>query len=286
MNAPAAHRFKTLQVYLRDQAASVGLVHPMARRAEMDAAMSRQSMVLPSNQPPPAVRPQDLAVLPPHLRPSQSHGMLQEPVDFQRGAPTRRVPQHGHYLDPVQRATMYAKPAEEPVYMSGQASAYTRSKTIPAIALGSPLPAGRDAPHSRAPPLQLDLRKGKGVSSPGLLEGMSPDQNAFDDAINDRSSGRYDSGDQTSISDSPIRPFSFAVWAGNGGQHSARSSPGPGRDRRNSSALGRWGGSVTSFFGGSQGGASGSMMDMQYVNADRSRHGSDTKSVLHLQPWP
>lgn len=265
MNAPAAHRFKTLQIYLRDQAASVGLVHPTARRAELDASMSRQSMVLPPNQHLSAIRSQDPTMLPPHLRPSQSHGILQEPVDYQRGAPTHRTPQHGHYLDPVQRATMYAKPAEEPAYLPGQGSTYIRSKTIPAIALGSPLPARRDGPQPRAPPLQLDLRKGKGVSSPGLLEGMSPNQIALDDVANDRASGRYDSGDQASISDSPIRPFSFAVWAGNGGQHSARSSPGPGRDRRNSSALGRWGGSVTSFFGGSQGGASGSMMDMQYV---------------------
>jgi hypothetical protein len=258
MSAPAAHRFKTLQVYLRDQALSVGLVHPMARRAEIEAGMTRQSMV----SPPPVqsiARVQDQ-----NLRSSLSQGILQESRDYQRSPNARRTSQHGQYLDPTQRSTMYAKPVEEPVYQAGQGPAYTRSKTIPAIALRNPMQAGPERPQPRAPPLQLDLRKGRGVSSPGLLEGLSPDPNGYDDsALNDRSSARYDSADQNSISDSPIRPFSFAVWAGNGGQHSARSSPGPGGRDRRSSALGRWGGSVTSFFGGSQGGASGSMMDMQ-----------------------
>jgi len=54
--------------------------------------------------------------------------------------------------------------------------------------------------------------------------------------------------------ESGLRPFSFAVRAG-----AARGSS-DGHGKRN--ILGRWGGSVTSFFGGSQGG-SGSMMDMQ-----------------------
>jgi len=257
MSAPAAHRFKTLQVYLRDQALSVGLIHPTARRAELDAGMSRQSMVSP---PPGSGIPR---AHDPNLRVSQSQGVLHESADYNRGPVPRRPQQHSQYLDPAQRSTMYAKPVEEPMYQHGQGPLYTRSKTIPAIALGSPLPARDHSPHARAPPVQLDLRKGRGISSPGLLEGLSPDPNNYDDpSFNDRSSARYDSADQASLAESQIRPFSFAVWAGNG-QHSARSSPGPGgRDRRNS-ALGRWGGSVTSFFGGSQGGASGSMMDMQ-----------------------
>lgn len=56
--------------------------------------------------------------------------------------------------------------------------------------------------------------------------------------------------------DSGLRPFSFAVRAG---AHAARDgSEGHGRKKM----WGRWGGSVTSFFGGSHGG-SGSMVDMQ-----------------------
>lgn len=61
------------------------------------------------------------------------------------------------------------------------------------------------------------------------------------------------------ISSAELRPFSFAVRAG-----AARESN-DGHGKR--TVLGRWGGSVTSFFGGSQGG-SGSMMDMQYVLAE------------------
>lgn len=56
-----------------------------------------------------------------------------------------------------------------------------------------------------------------------------------------------------------IRPFSFAVRAG----ATAAKGSSDGHGRR--SLWGRWGGSVTSLFAGSQGG-SGSMMDMQYVN--------------------
>lgn len=61
--------------------------------------------------------------------------------------------------------------------------------------------------------------------------------------------------------ESGVRPFSFAVRAGATGQGTGQGHQGSdGHGRR--SFFGRWGGSVTSFFGGSQGG-SGSMMDMQ-----------------------
>lgn len=141
--------------------------------------------------------------------------------------------------------------------------------------------------NQRVPALQLDVRKGRGISSPGLLElssqpasrttsRKSPTTSTF------RQDQQYNfANDDTSTMDwdptgdsSPLRPFSFAVWAGkNGGASSVRSSPGPGREGNGrSSVLGRWSGSVTSLFGGSQagshwgsshGGNSGSMMDMQ-----------------------
>lgn len=78
----------------------------------------------------------------------------------------------------------------------------------------------------------------------------------------DRWGGSPDPGDDEqwppiSPAESGMRPFSFAVRAGaTGGERGSDS----GHGRR--SIFGRWGGSVTSFFGGSQGG-SGSMMDMQ-----------------------
>jgi hypothetical protein len=281
MGAPAAHRFKTLQIYLRDQALSVGLVHPLARRAEIDAAMSRSTIYSSHGigqridpNAPGANQPV------PHIRSHRSQDVLRDITDVQQPYPARRITQPGHQLDPAQRSTMYAKPLEEPA----QGPAYTRSKTIPAIALGGAAPPRRDpVQHSRSQPLHLDVRKGRGISSPGLLENMSSDPVDYEESLN-YGNGRIETGDQGSISDSPIRPFSFAVWAGHGGPQSARSSPGPGRERRNSGVLGRWGGSVTSFFGGSQGGASGSMIDMQYVRVDRSQR---TLLIFHPhQPWP
>lgn len=76
----------------------------------------------------------------------------------------------------------------------------------------------------------------------------------------DRWAATADQGDELwppiSPAESGIRPFSFAVRAGAVAERGSDS----GHGRR--SIFGRWGGSVTSFFGGSQGG-SGSMMDMQ-----------------------
>lgn len=86
---------------------------------------------------------------------------------------------------------------------------------------------------------------------PGMGMGMGP---------RDRygNSPDLDDGQWPPISpaESGMRPFSFAVRAG----AVDRGSDGGHGGRR--SIFGRWGGSVTSFFGGSQGG-SGSMMDMQ-----------------------
>lgn len=89
----------------------------------------------------------------------------------------------------------------------------------------------------------------KGVSSPGTLErSPQPDRWAEDeDAL----------WSPVSAGDGSLRPFSFAVRAG---AAAARDGVEGGGGRK--SLWGRWGGSVTSFFGGSQGG-SGSMMDMQ-----------------------
>ncbi|KAJ9116492.1 hypothetical protein QFC22_004934 [Naganishia vaughanmartiniae] len=145
----------------------------------------------------------------------------------------------------------------------------------------------------RVPAMQLDVRKGRGISSPGLLEMSfqppsrvnsrpSPTAGSFrqDQMYNftDDEESMIDltDQDQQRSGSTPLRPFSFAVRAGrsSGNAGSTRSSPGPGEGRDGlSGVLGRWGGSVTSFFGGSQAGGShwggshagnsGSMMDMQ-----------------------
>ena len=90
----------------------------------------------------------------------------------------------------------------------------------------------------------MGIRHGKGVSSPGLIE-RSPRLSELEDE------------EDWPPSPEGIKPFSFAVRAGATARDGSE-----GHGRR--SLLGRWGGSMTSFFGGSQGG-SGSMIDMQWV---------------------
>lgn len=120
--------------------------------------------------------------------------------------------------------------------------------------LPSEAAAAAAADQRRTPtPHSARSRYEKGISSPGTLE-RSPQPDRWgadddDDALWSPISG----------GDGSLRPFSFAVRAG----AAAARDGGHGHDGRKS-LWGRWGGSVTSFFGGSQGG-SGSMMDMQYV---------------------
>lgn len=99
----------------------------------------------------------------------------------------------------------------------------------------------------------------KGISSPGTLEHATRlERWADDEELWSPASG----------GESSIRPFSFAVRAG---AAAGREGSEGGHGRR--SLFGRWGGSVTSFFGGSQGG-SGSMIDMQWVQLRVSDHGT------------
>ena len=110
----------------------------------------------------------------------------------------------------------------------------------------SPLRPRRDASQ----PSQATVASPNSRKSPG-----SPQ--TYDRILKagDRWGGDEDMWPPMSPAESGLRPFSFAVRA----SATARgSSDGHGRK----SFFGRWGGSVTSLFGGSQGG-SGSMMDMQ-----------------------
>lgn len=95
----------------------------------------------------------------------------------------------------------------------------------------------------------------KNTSSPGALEPL---------AINTNVNNTGDDDLWTPNQPQGLRPFSFAVRAGaaaarEGSEGHGSVGGGPGQRK---SLWGRWGGSVTSFFGGSQGG-SGSMVDMQ-----------------------
>jgi hypothetical protein len=253
--SPSAHRFKTLQKYLRDQAAMIGI--PPEEEPQLESSVwlrehERNESPYRSN----VVNSNGV---------NGYSGRMGYPQDYQprmpNGYPTR--------------ATMYEA-------SNVPSNSYDRQRydSIEQLSVDP-----RRQP--RVPAIQLDVRKGRGISSPGLLElssqpasrttsRKSPTTSAF------RQDQQYNfTNDDTSTMDwdpagdnSPLRPFSFAVWAGkNGGASSVRSSPGPGRDGNGrSSILGRWSGSVTSLFGGSQagshwgsshGGNSGSMMDMQ-----------------------
>ncbi|KAK4686607.1 hypothetical protein P7C73_g3518, partial [Tremellales sp. Uapishka_1] len=106
-------------------------------------------------------------------------------------------------------------------------------------------------------------RHGKGISSPSILERTYPqDDVEWDDALSPGESG--------------LRPFSFAVRAG--AQAGQESSDGHGRR----SIWGKFGGSVTSLFGGSQGG-SGSMMDM-HVGLESDRLNRAASNVPQAHP--
>ena len=110
------------------------------------------------------------------------------------------------------------------------------------------LPEAAERINLNPTPHSARSRYEKGISSPGTLErSPQPDRWDDDDALWSPASG-----------DGSLRPFSFAVRAG-----AAAGRDGEGQNARKS-LFRQWGGSVTSFFGGSQGG-SGSMMDMQYV---------------------
>jgi len=134
------------------------------------------------------------------------------------------------------------------------------SPSTPTELTGRPKPNIGPRPHTQLIPENAERinlnptphsarsRYEKGISSPGTLErSPQPDRWDDDDALWSPVSG----------GDGSLRPFSFAVRAG-----AAAGRDGEGSGRK--SLFRQWGGSVTSFFGGSQGG-SGSMMDMQYA---------------------
>ena len=106
----------------------------------------------------------------------------------------------------------------------------------------------REPVTARRPPMPLILQTDKRRS--GVFERS---RNVDDDWLE----ANEDRWSPMSPAESGRRPFSFAMRAG--ATASRGSSDGHGGRR---SLWGRWGGSVTSLFGGSQGG-SGSMIDMQ-----------------------
>ncbi|WWD02130.1 hypothetical protein V865_000168 [Kwoniella europaea PYCC6329] len=110
-------------------------------------------------------------------------------------------------------------------------------------------------------------RHGKQGSSPGLLER----QGAYEESNEELWSPGEESG-------AGLRPFSFAVRAGAAAGRDGGSDGHGGRR----SLWGRFGGSVTSFFGGSQNG-SGSMMDM-HLGLDNERRNRSSSYNVNSHP--
>jgi hypothetical protein len=275
MIAPSAHRYKTLQKYLADQARLFGIPPEEEQQLESSVWLREHERIGSASRSSSAARGngQDAGY-------AQSSGHRQ-PGYEQRGT-TSPLHWPDRSLSANARATMYDGVPPQSQYTSQ--SGRVQPSEYDNVARANP----------RLPAIQLDVRKGRGISSPGLLElssqpprrvisRPSPTVGSFrqDQMYNfndDEESMILDLTDQeqTGAGSAPLRPFSFAVRAGrsSGNAGSTRSSPGPGEGREGlSGVLGRWGGSVTSLFGGSQaggshwggshGGNSGSMMDMQ-----------------------
>ncbi|WWD19283.1 hypothetical protein CI109_103741 [Kwoniella shandongensis] len=120
------------------------------------------------------------------------------------------------------------------------------------------------------------------ISTPGLRPRR--ETNGSSPGVHERSSQRsdmYDDGNEELWSPSDgtgLRPFSFAVRAG---AAAARDGSEGGHGTRRS-LWGRWGGSVTSLFGGSQNG-SGSMMDM-HLGLDNDRRNRSSSINVNTHP--
>ncbi|WWC90460.1 uncharacterized protein L201_005395 [Kwoniella dendrophila CBS 6074] len=133
-----------------------------------------------------------------------------------------------------------------------------------------PSPGGARTPLYASPAsASARGRHNKQGSSPGLLEHGPPVNGAYEESNEEL----WSPGDESGAA---VRPFSFAVRAGAGA--SAGSDGHGGRK----SLWGKFGGSVTSLFGGSQNG-SGSMMDM-HLGLDTDRR--SRTSSYNVNPYP
>lgn len=263
MGSPSSHRARTLRKYLDDQAALLDPVALQLAQAQPTGRTFRSNMQ------------QDVAA-----------ARLEPVRDVAPGARHTMYDDNPSYYDP--QRDIEERIARDRAQANRMREASTGSQSrMPMFDVNEPMviprsrfDAAEQARALRVPSTvqQLHERKGRGISSPGLIETGAPDDRRYPDMDNSWSMDPSSSARLDEQVTPPIRPFSFAVWAGRNGDpsgaYSARSSPGPrpgsrydedGRSVRSGQGgfFGRWGGSVTSFFGGSQGGVSGSMMDMQ-----------------------
>ncbi|WVR09401.1 hypothetical protein IAU60_006468 [Kwoniella sp. DSM 27419] len=253
----SAHRYQTLQTYLRQQWLLVLDVRAEAQRLGRfpfpdDLVTSSSTISSHEGHIPRAGQP-------------GSSGMYGQPGGV--STPVRQTPA----LSVVRPSP--SSPANLTAMAGGPVRAPPQQRPMTHF-LPDREPSGssaRSPMYSSPIPVAVRPRQDTHMSSPGAL-GQSP-----------RPSGTYEGSDEElwQPEDAPggnLRPFSFAVRAG-ATARGAGASDGHGGRR---SLWGRFGGSVTSLFGGSQNG-SGSMMDM-HLGLDSDRR--NRSSSVNVNPYP
>ncbi|WVQ95166.1 hypothetical protein IAU59_002260 [Kwoniella sp. CBS 9459] len=255
----SAHRYQTLQTYLRQQWMLVLEVRAEAQR------LGRFPF------------PDDVAA-------SSSTVSSHEGQGMSYAAPSRAsaMDQYGGAFTPVRQtpALSVVRPSpSSPANLMGLASAPPRVAPLQRplthfLPDREPsLSAPRTPQYGSPASATSRVRHGKQGSSPGVLE-RSPQR-----------SGTYEESNEELWSPDEanggnLRPFSFAVRAGAAAARDGAGSDGHGGGRR--SLWGRFGGSVTSLFGGSQNG-SGSMMDM-HLGLDNERRNRSSSFNVNSHP--
>lgn len=247
----SAHRYATLQHFLRQQWDLVVQIRAEAQRVGRYPGPDDPSFAWSaSDHDAGAVIAPRTSSIEWDRRPSQRPGGVNvvQPI-LPYTAPLRPSPS-----SPAELANLHARPRQAPA----------QRPTTHFVPETEPLQPINRTPQSGS---VGKGRHNKGISSPGLLQ-SSP---RLGDNVPDNDDEPWE---PLSPAESGLRPFSFAVRAGAAAARDG--SEGHGGRR---SLWGRWGGSVTSFFGGSQGG-SGSMMDMHLGLEQERRHHNNSQPLL------
>ncbi|WVF67590.1 hypothetical protein IAT40_002348 [Kwoniella sp. CBS 6097] len=254
----SAHRYQTLQTYLRQQWMLVLEVRGQAQR------LGRFPF------------PDDIVASSSTVSSHESQSMA-----FVAPSAASAMDQFGGAFTPVRQtpALSIVRPSpSSPANLTGLASAPARAAPLQRplthfLPDREPSPSALRTPQYGSPASATSrVRHGKQGSSPGVLE-RSPQR-----------SGTYEESNEELWSPDEatggnLRPFSFAVRAGAAAARDGGGSDGHGGRR---SLWGRFGGSVTSLFGGSQNG-SGSMMDM-HLGLDNERRNRSSSFNVNSHP--
>ncbi|WRT68634.1 uncharacterized protein IL334_005612 [Kwoniella shivajii] len=260
----SAHRYQTLQIYLRQQ---WFLVQEVRAEAQKLGRFAFPDEIMPSSS---TASSHDGQSIPRGAQSSALGWSRQRNSDMNgqiRGVytPTRNTPQLSVVRpSPSTPANLTASaPAPRTQVLQRPLTHFIPDREP---SLGAPRTPLYNSPMSGS----TRTRHGKQGSSPGLIERSPPPTGTYEESNEELWSPDEEGG-------ANLRPFSFAVRAG---ATAARDGGSDGHGRR--SLWGRFGGSVTSLFGGSQNG-SGSMMDM-HLGLDSDRR--NRTSSYTVNPYP